>query len=157
MSQAPALPTAEDLKALVAAKATHDAAFRAEVLANPRAAIEKLFGIDLPAHVKLQAIEEPADTHVVVVPRAAAVAPDGELSDDDLEAVAGGSKKSAKKFFNTVAGGLQDAASFVNDVAGYAGNQLTGAMTMKNTAQAIGNLAQSNSNAMCGKSAFKYN
>lgn len=85
--------TIETLKSLAAQRAASDEAFMKDLLANPRAAVEKAFEMELPANVKIQAVEEPADTYVVVVPRAAKVAADGELSDNDLEAVAGGYAK----------------------------------------------------------------
>jgi hypothetical protein len=99
-------PTAEHLKAAVAARAAHDDAFRAELLANPRAAVEKALGAPLPAHVTIQAIEEAPDTYVVAVPAKVAAGAGGELTDADLEAVAGGSKAGAKKFFNEVGSSL---------------------------------------------------
>jgi hypothetical protein len=117
------MPTPEQtlgaMHAVVQAKAAQDAAFRAELLANPRAAVEKLFGTALPAHVKLQAVEQPADTYVVVVPTAAAVGAGGELSDADLEAVAGGSKSGAKQFFNDIGNDVVDVGKlFGSSIAG---------------------------------------
>jgi hypothetical protein len=98
--------TAEHLKFVAAQKAAEDDAFRAELLSNPRAAIEKLFNVELPAQITLKAIEEPADTYTVVVPAKVAAGKDGELSDSDLEAVAGGSKSGAKTFFTGVGSAL---------------------------------------------------
>ena len=95
MTQSHAIVT--NLKAVVAARAAQDDAFRVELLANPKAAVEKLLGSALPAHVKVQAIEEAPDTYVVAVPARLAVGAAGELSDDDLEAVAGGSKSQAER------------------------------------------------------------
>ena len=91
MSQATTDVSLAQLKAAVADKAAGDAAFRAELVANPKAAIEKLLGTDLPGNVKIQVVEEAADTYVIAIPKA--VAADGELSDDDLEGVAGGTAK----------------------------------------------------------------
>lgn len=98
--------TASHLKAIAAAKAGSDAKFRAEFLANPHAAFESWFGTALPPQIKLRAIEEGADEYVVVIPHNAAAGKDGELSDDDLEAVAGGSKSGASDFFGTLGSGL---------------------------------------------------
>lgn len=97
--------TPADLKRHVEALAAQDDAFRASLLADPRAAVERLLGVALPAQIRLQAIEEAPDTYVIAVPAKLAAAADGELSDDDLEAVAGGSKAGAKKFFNNVGSG----------------------------------------------------
>lgn len=85
--------TAEQIKAQVAAHAAADPAFRAALLADPRAAIESWTGAAVPPQVKLRAVEEGPDEYVVVLPHFAGVGTDGELTDDDLEAVAGGSAK----------------------------------------------------------------
>ena len=90
------------MQSVVVAKAIADAAFAAELKANPRAAVEKVFKVTLPAHIAIQVNEAPANTVVVNLPHTAAVAPSGELSDADLEAVAGGSKSGAEAFFTGV-------------------------------------------------------
>ena len=81
------------LKAVLAAHAAQDDAFRADLLADPKVAIEKALNAPLPAHVKIQVIEEASDTYVVVLPATSVPASDGELSDDELESVAGGMSK----------------------------------------------------------------
>ena len=107
-------PTAEQLLALVAGKATVDPAFGKELLANPKAAVEKLFGQALPAHITLQAVAQPVGTYVIPVPTTTVVGAGGELSDSDLEAVAGGSKSGANDFFNEIG---DAAVSTGNDLA----------------------------------------
>ncbi len=104
MSQTTTEASIDDLKRIAYAKAAQDDAFRAELLANPRAAIEKLFNCELPPHVTLQAVEERPNTFVVPVPVKFVESPDGELSDDDLEAVAGGGKKKSKKTGSDILG-----------------------------------------------------
>jgi hypothetical protein len=68
-----------------------DDAFRQHLLADPKAAVEQELGTRLPEDVRVVAVEETADTIYLVLPF---VSPDdqeaGELSDQDLEAVAGG-------------------------------------------------------------------
>lgn len=86
----------------VVAKSMQDPAFRASFVANPRAAVEKELNTPLPAHIKLNVVESPANTMTIVLPHVSAVAADGELSDSDLEAVAGGSKSGATSFFEGV-------------------------------------------------------
>ena len=54
-------------------KATVDAAFRAELMADPRAAIEAETGVIVPAGFVLEVHEDTADTsHLVLPPVAAA-------------------------------------------------------------------------------------
>jgi hypothetical protein len=123
------IPTPEALTAVVQAKAGQDAAFRAELLSNPRAAVEKLFGTAIPPQIKLEAVEQAADTYLIVVPHVAKTGAGGELSDADLESVAGGSKSGAKKFFNDIGDGFvkvgsmvaQDAASVAHTTVSNAG------------------------------------
>jgi hypothetical protein len=105
MTEATAIPTAEDLKMIVIAKSNDDAAFRQAVIDNPKAAVEKLFNVELPAHVSFNVVQEAADQYTIVLPHQQAVGAGGELSDNDLEAVAGGSKAGATKFFTQVGSG----------------------------------------------------
>ena len=55
---------------------------------NPKDVIYKQFGIQVPGNVKVQVLQETADQVYVVLPHV--VAAGAELSDADLEAVAGG-------------------------------------------------------------------
>jgi len=56
--------------------------------ADPRSLMEKQLGSAIPAGVNIKVIEESPDTYYIVLP---AVAAEGaELSDSDLEKVAGG-------------------------------------------------------------------
>lgn len=66
-------------------KATQDPAFRQSLKSDPRLALEKELGIKVPSAMKLEIIEESADSLCLVLP-----APKGELSDLELESVAGG-------------------------------------------------------------------
>jgi hypothetical protein len=117
---------AADLNTIVVAKATEDAAFRASVVANPKAAMEKLFNQEIPGHITFKLVEEAADQFTIVLPHQSTVGAGGELSDSDLEAVAGGSKSGAKKFFKAVG------SAFLDDRGGQAGI-LAQAYTQKKT------------------------
>ena len=71
--------TRGEIQDLLAKFSTEDAAYRQALIANPRDVIEKQFQISVPANVH------------IVLPHA--VAAGDELSDADLEAVAGGGTK----------------------------------------------------------------
>lgn len=68
-----------------------DDAFRQRLLADPKAAVEQELGTRLPEEVRVMAVEETTDTIYLVLPFVSTDAQEvGELSDRDLEAVAGG-------------------------------------------------------------------
>jgi hypothetical protein len=69
-------------------RALDDPAFRQKLITDPRAAFEEEIGVPFPAAANFQVIEESPGTVVLVVPKAAPQA--GELSDTQLDAVAGG-------------------------------------------------------------------
>lgn len=78
----------EKLIEAVVHRAGSDRVFRQQLLADPAAAIQAAYGVSLPAGFRVRFIETPADLDVLVVlPDPAA---EEELSDDDLEKVAGG-------------------------------------------------------------------
>ena len=76
----------QEIEALLISKAQAKPAFRQALLKNPRAAIEKEFGVALPVGSQLNVVEETTNTKYLVLPAVA----DSELSDADLESVAGG-------------------------------------------------------------------
>jgi Nitrile hydratase, alpha chain len=76
----------KQIEASLIAKAQAEPAFRKALLNNPKAAIEKEFGVALPAGSELKVVEETASTNYLVLPAIAV----GDLSDADLENVAGG-------------------------------------------------------------------
>jgi hypothetical protein len=71
-------------------KAAADEAFRKALVSNPRTAVENELGIKLPAAINLRVLEESADNFYMVLPQKNSAAARGELSDLELEAVAGG-------------------------------------------------------------------
>jgi Nitrile hydratase, alpha chain len=71
-------------------RSLQDDALRQRLLADPRAAVEEELGTRLPEEVRVVAVEETADTIYLVLPSASAAGEGGELSDQELEAVAGG-------------------------------------------------------------------
>jgi hypothetical protein len=72
------------------ARSLEDDAFRLRLLEDPRAAVEEELGVQLPAEVQVRVVEETADTIYLVLPSASPLGESGELSDRELEAVAGG-------------------------------------------------------------------
>jgi len=71
--------------AKVIAKAWRDPAFKAGLIANPAAAL-KAEGIDVPAGIALTVVENTDKQFHLVLPPV----PSGEVSDEELDAVAGG-------------------------------------------------------------------
>ncbi len=76
-----------DPREAVIKKALTDPAFKAELLSNPAAAIEKATGVKLPAGVAVKVVSDSASVVHLVLP---ATAKSGALSDNDLENVSGG-------------------------------------------------------------------
>lgn len=62
--------------------------YREALVNDPRSIIEKQFNTEFPEGLDVKVVEDTADTAYVVVPYAPPA--DAELSDDDLERVAGG-------------------------------------------------------------------
>lgn len=72
----------------VLSRAAVDSVFRRRLLEEPRGALRSAFGIELPGDFRVKFIEKGADLDVLLVlpdPR-----PGEELSEDELEEVAGG-------------------------------------------------------------------
>ena len=67
-----------------------DESFRQRLLADPKATVEQELGTRLPEGVEVRAVEETADTIYLVLPSASPLGEGGELSDLELESVAGG-------------------------------------------------------------------
>jgi hypothetical protein len=73
--------------AKVIAKAWRDPAFKAELIANPAAAL-KAEGIDMPAGMAVTVLENTEKHFNLVLP----LVPSGELSDEALDGVSGGGR-----------------------------------------------------------------
>ena len=72
-------------------KSLEDESFRQRLIEDPKAAVEQEWGTRLPEEVRVVAVEETADTIYLALPFVTADAQEaGELSDRQLEAVAGG-------------------------------------------------------------------
>ena len=71
-------------------RSLQDEDFRQRLLDDPKGTLEQELGRGLPEGVQVRTVEESADTIYLVLPSASAVGQDGSLSDQELEAVAGG-------------------------------------------------------------------
>jgi Nitrile hydratase, alpha chain len=72
-------------------KSLQDESFRQRLLEDPKAALEEEIGTRLPAEVRVVVVEETADTIYLRLPSASPlVGEGGELSERELEEVAGG-------------------------------------------------------------------
>jgi hypothetical protein len=71
-------------------KAWKDDAFRQALRTDPRGAVESALGSKLPAGLQVKVVAESADTFYLVLPANPDRAPAGELTDQQLDAVAGG-------------------------------------------------------------------
>jgi hypothetical protein len=70
-------------------KSLQDESLRQRLLADPRAALEEELGTRLPDNIEVRVVEETADTIYLVLPSASPVGESFELSDEELEVVAG--------------------------------------------------------------------
>ena len=78
------MTTATELKAQILSKAEVDADFRARLIADPRAVISAETGTTIPEGFSVVVHEDSATTAHLVLP------PTGELSEIEMESVAGG-------------------------------------------------------------------
>jgi len=84
--------TRGDISDIISQFAAQDPAYRKMLLENPKEVLAKQMGQELPDGITVKVVEESADTIYLVAPYVAPAAGD-ELSDDDLEKVAGGKGK----------------------------------------------------------------
>ena len=85
-SEGTQLPQGDDLFLQIAKRAMEDSEFKAKLLENPRTVAQEM-GIAIPDGLGIKVVEDKPDEINMIVPFNSA---SGELSDADLEAVAGG-------------------------------------------------------------------
>jgi hypothetical protein len=71
-------------------RSIEDESFRQRLLDDPKGTLEQELGRQLPEGVEVRVVEESTDTIYLVLPSASAVGEGGELSEEELDAVAGG-------------------------------------------------------------------
>ncbi|MEN9223561.1 MAG: NHLP leader peptide family RiPP precursor [Thermostichus sp. BF3_bins_97] len=81
----------KDLEARLIRRAWEDDQFRQLLLKDPRRAIESELGQPLPDSLKIRVLEEDPDTLYLVLPPNPLPLPTRDLTDADLDLVAGGS------------------------------------------------------------------
>ena len=80
-----------DLEAKLIEKAMADEAFKHELMSNPKAAIAKELGQELPAELEFEVLEQtPTKLYLVLPISESEASPSDELAEEQLEAVAGG-------------------------------------------------------------------
>lgn len=78
------METPNELREKIVEKAAKDSDFRALLLRDPKGALKQELGVTIPEALSVEVHEESNTTTHLVLP------PDSKLSEDDLQAVAGG-------------------------------------------------------------------
>jgi len=94
--------TAEDLQARLIARAWEDDEFKQALLDDPKSAIADELGVELPGDLEIQVVEENPNMICLVLPVRPETARDPELSEEELEAVAGGGVVTVTRDANAV-------------------------------------------------------
>jgi hypothetical protein len=84
-----------EMERSIVQRSIEDDAFRQQLLADPKAAVEQELGTRLPEEVRVVTVEETADTIYLVLPSTPMAGREvGALSEQELESVAGGMESS---------------------------------------------------------------
>jgi Nitrile hydratase, alpha chain len=79
-----------EMERSIVQRSMEDDSFRQRLLEDPKATVEQELETQLPEDVEVSVVEESQQTIYLVLPFRSADLPAGELSDQQLEAVAGG-------------------------------------------------------------------
>jgi hypothetical protein len=90
MSDASGRGRRAEMERTLVQRSLQDEDFRQKLLDDPKATVEQELATQLPEDVQVRVVEESADTIYLVLPFTPADLQTGELSDQDLSAVAGG-------------------------------------------------------------------
>jgi hypothetical protein len=83
--------TRAEMERTLVQRSLEDESFRQKLLDDPRGTVEQELGTQLPEGIEVRVVEESAQSIYLVLPSASPLGgEEGELSDQDLEAVAGG-------------------------------------------------------------------
>jgi len=91
--------TRRDLELKLITRAWKDEKFAQELRSNPKAVFEREIGQALPADVEVKVVEETPKTFYIVLPEKPGAAA-GELSEEQLTAVAGGMNACTNASYN---------------------------------------------------------
>jgi hypothetical protein len=87
--QEEALKTYQEIQNHIIAQAWKDETYKQELLSNPKAVFEREFKVQLPAEMNVNVVEETNNNIYLVLPKRPNLSNE-ELSDEELETVAGG-------------------------------------------------------------------
>jgi hypothetical protein len=105
-----------DIRRRLIDKSVADETFRERLLADPRGALERELGRSLPEGIEVKVVEEtPESVYLVLPPKAATSQGGGELSERDLEAVAGGFEDPVRDYPATYGVGSTCARTCIGD------------------------------------------
>jgi hypothetical protein len=82
--------TRAEIEAEIVAKAWQDETFKQDLLSNPRAVFEKEIGNSMPEDLQISVVEETPQHIYINIPVKPVIENSEQLSDEALEAVAGG-------------------------------------------------------------------
>ncbi len=81
----------EEMRRRLIERSAQDEELRQRLVTDPKGTVEQELGAKLPEGIEIRAVEETPETIYLVLPPTASSSQDGgELSDRELEAVAGG-------------------------------------------------------------------
>ncbi|MGF1470894.1 MAG: NHLP leader peptide family RiPP precursor [Rubrobacteraceae bacterium] len=81
----------QEVRQRLVQRSVEDEVFRQRLLAEPKATIEQETGVSLPEEIEIRCVEEtPQTVYLVLPPKQLVDVQSGELSDQELEVVAGG-------------------------------------------------------------------
>jgi len=90
MTEASAGGRRAEIERSIVQRSLEDVDFRRRLLDDPKGTADREMGMRLPEGIEVRVVEESADTIYLVLPSVSPVGEYGELSDGELEAVAGG-------------------------------------------------------------------